>query len=136
MGRSVYLLGLMFLFISVKWFVFPSLMGKPLGSRSPILKEFLVKKITITAEDVDYFVSTVVDYLGDDEEFGQVVDSLNPEEAQRLYEKVEEDLDKQLTSHKGKFSSREDKDEWILGEVEKIRLRVIKNVRDYLKKGA
>lgn len=87
----------------------------------------------LTEDDVDYFASSVVDYLNDFGDFSQALDSLSNEEIQRLYIAVEDRVYKVLGPHLGReFSGDEERDKWIVKQIDEIRREVVEDATGFL----
>ena len=96
-----------------------------------------VKKSKITHSDIEYFVSTIIDYLGDFDDFSQSLDSLTNQETTRLYEVIEGELEKRLERELGRsFDSPEEKDKWIVVQIDGLRGEVVKDAKGFLAKGS
>jgi hypothetical protein len=124
--------GILALFILV-FYISPGLLSFGNISKENT-KSGSMKKIKITEDDIEYFVSTVIDFLNDQEDFVSTLDGLSEKQTEKLYQKIEIDLGNRLSLCDVSFKGSEQKDEWIVQKIHEIRKEVIENPKAYLNK--
>lgn len=91
------------------------------------------KQYQITEDDREYFLSSIIDYLCDFEDFSNMLDTLPQPKVLQLYQIIQEHLANFLWKSRHKtFPTLQEKNDWILNYIHKLKRKILSNPKLYL----